>query len=162
MEVSDFINEISKITNYNELNSNKDLNTIIHNKNKNEISKIINIENFNIKDIIYQMVLSAIDNENTVFLNYLIDNNIDQYFFYNDIFTSILEKDELNEKRIKFILRNEKGSLRISSSLIENLIFGEYISLLDIIFNNLKLFDNEFILNCCVCYKYKNLYPIPN
>jgi len=61
--------------------SNKDLNTIIHNKNKNEISKIINIENFNIKDIIYQMVLSAIDNENTVFLNYLIDNNIDHIFF---------------------------------------------------------------------------------
>jgi len=82
------------------------------------------------------------------------------YFFYNDIFTSILEKDELNDKRIKFILRNEKGSLRISSSLIENLIFGEYIFLLDIIFSNLKLFDNEFILNCCVCYKYKK--PLSN
>jgi len=37
MNISNFIKNISKITNYNELSSNKDINSIIHSNNNEEI-----------------------------------------------------------------------------------------------------------------------------
>jgi len=115
MKISDFVNNISKITDYNELASNKDLNIIIHSNNKEKISNIIDMENIKILDVIHQLMLSVIDNENKIFLNYLIDNHIEQYYPFNDIVNFIIKSYEYNEKRIKFIINNEKSPFRISS-----------------------------------------------
>ena len=95
MNISNFIKNISKITNYNELSSNKDINSIIHSNNNEEISKIIDMKNSNILDIIHQLILSVIDNENKMLLNHLINNNIEQYYPSNDIVYFIFEKKRI-------------------------------------------------------------------
>jgi len=135
MKISDFVNNISKITDYNELACNKDLYIIIHSNNKEKISKIVDMENFKILDVIHQLMLSVINNENNIFLKYLIDNHIDRYYPFNDIVNFIYKKYDLNKERIEFIINNEKGPFRISSLLMKNLIETNDTYQLNRIFN---------------------------
>jgi len=88
-------------------------------------------------------------------LNYLIDSNIEKYYPLNDIINFIFERNELNDKRIKFILNNKKRNFKISSLLMKELLFYERSPTSDTVFSNLKFYDIEFIMNCCFCYKYK-------
>jgi len=52
-------------------------------------------------------------------------------------------------------MKNFTKYFSISSNLIKKLIKEEEISLLDIIFENLKFYDNEFILQFLLYYKNK-------
>jgi len=153
--VSDILKYILDISNNNELLSDKYLNAIIDNNGNEETLNLINFEKFNKFEVIFQLTLLAIDNENKVLLNYLLNKHIEQYYPSEDIVQYIYKKDELNKKRINFIIKNENKSFRLSSSLIKELINQENETMLDEIFSNLMFFDNQFIIECCIYNKNK-------
>ena len=76
-------------------------------------------------------MLSVINNENKIFLKYLIDNHIDRYYPFNDIVNFIYKKYDLNKERIEFIINNEKGPFR-TSSLLKQMILINLIEFLKI------------------------------
>jgi len=153
--VSDILKYISDISNNNELLSDKYLNAIIESNGNEKTLNLINFEKFNKFEVIFQLTLLAIDNENKVLLNYLLKKYIEQYYSSKDIVQYIYKKDELDKKRIKFIIKNENKSFRLSSSLIKELINQENETMLDEIFSNLMFFGNQFIIECCIYNKNK-------
>jgi len=88
--------------------------------------------------------VKAIDNKNIDEIKILINNNID---IYKDIVFEIYNNELLTAKRLQFIVESDCKYLKITSILIKQLLEEDNFELLDIIFNNnIKLFDDEFIL----------------
>jgi len=55
---------------------------------------------------------------------------------------------------LKFVLKNKCQCLRVSSALMKKLLDDDNFELLDIIFNSIKLFDNDFVTN--ILYFWRN------
>ncbi|KAL6598127.1 hypothetical protein U3516DRAFT_481169, partial [Neocallimastix sp. 'constans'] len=72
-----------------------------------------------------------------------------------DTLLEIHTRKQLTSERLKFILKNDYDDLKVSSILIKQLIKDNNVQLLDVIFNNLKYYDNSFILNLLTHYKDK-------
>ena len=56
-------------------------------------------------------------------------------------------------ERLGFIIKNECKNLGVTLSLIKRLLDGDKFEFLDIIFNNIKLFDNDFIIKLLIFQK---------
>eukprot|EP00833_Pecoramyces_ruminatium_P007802 jgi/Orpsp1_1/1181834/evm.model.c7180000078802.1 len=72
-----------------------------------------------------------------------------------DIVLEIYNKNLLTYKRLNFIIKNCSNDLNISYSLIKSIIKDDNIVLLDLLFDNFKFYDNKFILDILLIYKYK-------
>jgi len=73
-----------------------------------------------------------------------------------DIVYDIYSEKSLTSDRLIFITEKCTKYLNISSNLVKKLFKDDNINLLDILFNNFELFDNEFILLLLICYKNQN------
>ena len=77
----------------------------------------------------------------------------------NDIIFEMYNSSSLTPERLQFLM--EKCSkyynkhFNVSSALIKRLIKDNQVSLLDIIFSHIKIYDTEFILKLLLCYKNK-------
>ncbi|KAG4090639.1 hypothetical protein H8356DRAFT_1279457 [Neocallimastix lanati (nom. inval.)] len=101
--------------------------------------------------------VEAIDFGNVERLKYLIAKDKHKLSnINNDIVYEIFQRNLLDENRLIFIIENCQNYLNISTKLIKNLINHNQIQLLDVIFNNYKFFDNDFIINLLTFYRYKN------
>jgi len=132
---------------------NNNLEDIIKNR---EILKTPELEDFSNEDIQIALYVTAIDNQNFAVLNNLINNDINKKNIDYEIFI----RDILTTKRLQFIIRNESKGFRISSNLIKFFIKNCLSNYLDIIFENFKFYDNEFIISFCILSK--NKIPKPN
>ena len=72
-----------------------------------------------------------------------------------DIVYELYDKQLLTPKRLNFIIKNWSNYLSISSSLIKRIIKEDNFKLFEIIFENFKFFDSDFILSILLNY-YKN------
>eukprot|EP00833_Pecoramyces_ruminatium_P017644 jgi/Orpsp1_1/1191676/evm.model.d7180000087723.1 len=97
--------------------------------------------------------VSAIDNEDINRIKQLNSINIKKN--NKDIIFEMYNKKLLTLERLQFIMKNCIKYIEISSNLIKRLIGDKNIYLLNVIFNNLKYYDNEFILNFLLYYKNK-------
>jgi len=79
-----------------------------------------------------------------------------------DIPLELYENGFLTSDRLNFIIKNCKDILYISSSLQKILIKNNEIQLLQIIFDNFKFYDNEFIKTLLHQYKNKSSTSITN
>ena len=111
--------------------------------------------------------MTAIDNKNKEKVKDLykenIKNNIEE-----DIVYEMYKNRKLNSERFQFIIDNCTDYLNISSFFVKEPIFEDDIELLEVLFNNLKFFDNRFIINLLNYYNNKTpisnayLYPLIN
>ena len=85
--------------------------------------------------------IKAIDNQNIDEIKNLKNKTI-----YKNIVSEIYNNGLLTSERLQFIIKNGYEYLKITSSLIKQLLEENEFELLDIIFNNIKLFDNEIII----------------
>jgi len=72
-----------------------------------------------------------------------------------DVLLEIYNKRKLTSGILKSLIHNNHHDLYISSSLIKLLIEEEKKELLKIIFDNLKIYDNDFIKWLLFLYKYR-------
>ncbi|KAG4092683.1 ankyrin repeat-containing domain protein [Neocallimastix lanati (nom. inval.)] len=86
-----------------------------------------------------------------------MNNNINNI----DILLKTYNEKKLTPKILENLINNNHHDLYISSSLIKLLIKENEIELLNIIFDNLKFYDNDFIKWLLLLYKNKN-YISPN
>ncbi|KAL6613021.1 hypothetical protein U3516DRAFT_513458, partial [Neocallimastix sp. 'constans'] len=121
-----------------------------------QLKKILNSSTKINKDNI-DFYIEAIDLGNVERIKYLIAKDKNKHSnVNNDIVYEIFQRNLLDEDRLIFIIENCSNYLNISTKLIKYLINYSQIQLLDIIFNNCKFFDNDFIINLLNYYKYKN------
>ena len=73
----------------------------------------------------------------------------------NDIIFEMYEKSLLTSKRLQFIMKTCLSYFNISTILMKKLIKDKKVTLLDIIFDNIKFYDNEFIIHLLLKH-YKN------
>jgi len=106
------------------------------------------MEKLNIKSYIY-----FIDSQNIKEIE-ILNKNINKNN-KNDIIFEIYNNKLLTSKRLKFLMNYCIKYFNISSNLIKKLMKDEEVNLLDIIFSNLKFFDNDFILQLLFYYKNK-------
>jgi len=125
---------------------------MVNDENKNSIDKI-DVENINEIDT----YIKVIENEDIIGLKELIKNNNHENCQKN-IVLEIYNKHELSSKRLQFIMKNCSKYLNISSTFIRQLFKNDNVNLLDIIFDNFKFFDNEFINK--LLFYYKNKIPL--
>jgi len=78
----------------------------------------------------------------------------------NDIIFELYNNELLTSKRLNFIVNNCTKYFNVSSNLIKKLMKEKETILLDIIFNHLKFFDNEIILQFLFYYKNKKAISI--
>jgi len=96
-------------------------------------------------DLKIDYFVNAIDNK---YIEKFIKNNIFNY----DVVFEIYNNGLLTTERLQFIIKNN-NYIKISTNLIKKLLKDKEINLLDIIFNNFKIFDNEFILKLIFYHK---------
>ncbi|ORX77403.1 hypothetical protein BCR32DRAFT_60472, partial [Anaeromyces robustus] len=99
-------------------------------------------------------IVKAIEKKKINKIKLLINNNNKR-----DILYEMYDKNELSEKKLKFIIEKCSNYLYISTPLIERLIKEDNYQLFSIIIENLNFFDNKFILNILL-FHYKNKTPI--
>jgi len=99
--------------------------------------------------------ISIIDREDIDEIKNLSNNNSKI-----DIIFELYNNNLLTFERFQFIVNSCTKYLNISSKLITTLIKDENTILLDIIFSNLKFYENEFILRLLLHYKNKTAISI--
>ena len=103
----------------------------------------------------YKSVIDAIDNQKLHEIENLFkDSNKSNK---NDIIIEMYNNKLLNSERLQFLIKYCTDYFKVPSKLIKKLIKDENVDLLDIIYNNLKFFDNEFILQLLIYYKNKKV-----
>jgi len=111
----------------------------------------------NVDDNLIQSYLLAIDNKNKKKIEILYNEN-NKNNIEKDIVYEIYNSNELNSERLLYIIENCSSCLDISSYLIKKLMKDNNKELLEILFKNqLKFFDNEFILKLLKDYESKTL-----
>ena len=111
--------------------------------------------------------MTAIDNKNKDKMKDLYEKNIKSNI-EKDIVYEMYKKRKLNSERFQFIIDNCTDYLNISSFFVKELILDDDIELLEVLFKNLKFFDNRFIINLLNYYNNKTpisnayLYPLIN
>ncbi|KAL6595170.1 hypothetical protein U3516DRAFT_566666, partial [Neocallimastix sp. 'constans'] len=93
--------------------------------------------------------LEAIDNKNIDKIKYLNNNK------NKDIVLELYNEKKLSTHQLIFIIEKCSKYINVSSSLVKQLMKDENIDLLDIIFYNLKFFDNDLIKTFLMYYKNK-------
>ncbi|OUM61246.1 hypothetical protein PIROE2DRAFT_62623 [Piromyces sp. E2] len=73
----------------------------------------------------------------------------------DDIIFEMYQNKLLTPELLQFSIKRCTKYFDISSVLIKNLIKDENISLLDVVFNNITIYDNEFIIHLLLHYKSK-------
>ena len=76
-----------------------------------------------------------------------------------DIIFEMYNNKLLTLERLEFIVENCTNYLNISSRLVKRLMKNNEVTFLDVIFSNLRFFDDEFIIQLLLCYF--NEVPIP-
>jgi len=94
--------------------------------------------------------IRAIDHKSIDEIKNLKKNNI-----FKDIILEIYKNNLLTEERLKYIVKNSYEYFNVSSALIKKLLKDDNLKLLDIIFDNILFFDNEFIIKLLLSYKNK-------
>jgi len=105
-------------------------------------------------DNLIKLYLKAIDNKNVNEINYLFTKNYGERR-NKDIVFVLYEKQLLTSERLQFITKNCFKYLNISSSLITRLLKDDNITLLNIIFDHIKVYDNEIIKTFLIYYNRK-------
>ncbi|KAL6625919.1 ankyrin [Neocallimastix sp. 'constans'] len=95
------------------------------------------------------------DNENIEILKNSINNINKNNSKKIDTLLEIYKKGFLTSEKLNFIIKNYSDTPYISSSLLKKLIKDNETQLLNIIFDNSKFYDNEFIKTLLFLYKYK-------
>ena len=72
-----------------------------------------------------------------------------------DIIFELYNNNLLTPERLQFLMNECTKYFSRSSNLIKSLIKDEKVTLLDIIFNSLKFYDNELVLRLLLYYKIK-------
>ena len=98
--------------------------------------------------------VKAIDDKNIDEIKFLQNNNSIKS---KDIVFELYNKDLLTSERLHNIVEIDYKYLKVTSYLIKQLLKDDNLKLLDIIFNNFKFFNNEFIVNMIL--KWKNNIP---
>ena len=122
---------------------------------KKENPKDSSEESFNIDPyiVILHSIIEAIDTKNIEdikFLNKDMNENNK-----NDIIFELYNNNLLTSERLQFIMNCCTKYFNISPNLIKKLISESKVTFLDIIFNYIKFYDNEFILHLLIYYKNK-------
>ena len=151
-KVSVIIKSIFKINEESKFLVEKDF---IEKIESHEIFKKINLENFNRDDFYLFLYVYAIDSKDTVFLDYLFNNDIKKDTRDFDIIYDIFMKDWLNSERLEFLFEKKSSILNVSSNLISRLLNKYERDLLNIIFKNSRFYDNNAILEFCYFFKHK-------
>jgi len=94
--------------------------------------------------------IQSIDSKNIKEVENLIRNSVDK-----DFILEIYDNALLISERLRFILENCSKCVKISVTLIKKLLKDNNIELLDIVFNSIKFFNTDFILNLLNHYKNK-------
>ena len=100
--------------------------------------------------------IEALDEKNIVEIEKFI-NNIYKNKKNNkkDFCFELYNNNLLTMKRLQFLINYSNKYYNISSNFIKILIKDKNVSLLNIIFNHLKFYDNSFILQLLFYYKNK-------
>ncbi|KAG4097117.1 ankyrin repeat-containing domain protein [Neocallimastix lanati (nom. inval.)] len=101
--------------------------------------------------------IKAIDSSNINKIKSLAKNNNNDKN-KRDIVSEIYIENKLTPERLKYIIEINIKELYISSFLIKELINKDEFELLELIFNNLKFYNNEFMK--WLLHQYKNKTPI--
>ncbi|ORY35101.1 hypothetical protein LY90DRAFT_511734 [Neocallimastix californiae] len=97
-----------------------------------------------------------------IVVNALNDKNIQTIIEYtrnnknSDLVSELYNSNLLSKERLEFIVRKCMNYLDIPTALVKKLWENNEISLLDIILNSLKFFDNDFIIRLLSLYQNKN------
>jgi len=118
--------------------------SVVDDNKDHEIKKIVKKKKLN-KD--------SINNKNINKIKELSNNNNNN--IKNDIIFEMYNNYLLTVDRLKFIMKYCTKYLNISSELIKKLIKNDKVIFLDIIFGNLKFYDNDFKLQLLFYYNYK-------
>ncbi|KAL6623867.1 ankyrin repeat-containing domain protein [Neocallimastix sp. 'constans'] len=94
--------------------------------------------------------VSAIDNRDVNEIEILVNNNEN---IGKDIIYEMYTRSLLTPRRLRFIMKNCLNYFNISSVLLKQLIKNGRIFILDNIFENIKIYDNDFILDLLIHYK---------
>jgi len=121
--------------------------TVVENNNNLKSSR---------NDFLIESIVKSIDNKSINEIEELVKNNDRNGACGKDIVFVMYEKNLLTIKRLKFIFGNCNRYLNVSSNLIKRLIKESKTNLLDVVLDNFKFFDNEFIIKLLVHYKTKN------
>jgi len=78
----------------------------------------------------------------------------------DDIILEMFNKNLLTSERLQFIMKSYIDYFDISSNLIMILMLNRKVTLLDVIFSNLKFYDNEFLMKLLFYYKNKTAISI--
>eukprot|EP00833_Pecoramyces_ruminatium_P016083 jgi/Orpsp1_1/1190115/evm.model.d7180000076654.2 len=123
-------------------------------RNKKILNKANDFEKLNEQDINICLYIAAIDLQNLEAIKILENEKTDK----EDIISEIFNRGFLNPDRIQFITKIDTGSLRVSSTLIKNLIKNKKGFILDVIFETFKFYTNDLIKN--LLFYYKNKKPL--
>ena len=116
------------------------------------------IKNLNKEPFSAYSFASAIDNKDLREIKKLcnkVNNNIKNKNNKIDIILELYKRNFLNSRRIKFIIEKCTNYMNISSYVIKILMQKNEVNILDIIFENFKIYDNDFILKLLFYYKNK-------
>jgi len=105
--------------------------------------------------------VKAIDKKNVDEIKVLTEKNNNSFKNKRDVVYEMYHEKLLTQERFKFVVENCSEYLNLSSSLVKQIIKEDNIEFLNIIFENYKFFDNEFILNILTIH-YKNKIPLSN
>jgi len=83
----------------------------------------------------------------------MIDNKNIEKIIRNNIVLELYNNELLTTERLQFIITNANNYTKFSTNLIKKLLEDNKVELLDIIFNNFKIFGNEFILKLIFYHK---------
>jgi len=95
----------------------------------------------------------AIKNKNINEIENLINN--DKKYNEKTVLLELYNKSLLTREGLQFIIENCYQYFNITTTLIKKLMKDNNVGLLDIIFNHLKFFDNETIMNFLLYHKNK-------
>ena len=121
---------------------------------KGKLEKDLNKEPFKIN--LLKLITSFIDYRNINGIKYLSENiNENNKNNKVDVIFELYNNNLLTPERLSFLMKTCNKYFNVSSNLVKSLIEEEKVSLLDIIFNSLKFYDNEIILRLLLHYKNK-------
>jgi len=100
------------------------------------------MEQLNIDSYIFAIDSKNKNNIESLFRSNSENNKDDK----NEIIIELYNNNLLTVDRLQFIMNYCTQCLNISSNLIKRLVKKRRVTLLDIIFNSLKIYDNAFIL----------------
>lgn len=93
-----------------------------------------------------KLYVKAIDNKNIDEIKSFKKNNENT----EDIVFEIYSRGLLNQERLEFIIKNESADIKIPSALIKQLLEENKFDLLSTFFQNIRLYDENFILKLLV------------